>query len=258
MNILDKIIAAKRKEVEAQKEKVPVSVLLDKKHFTHECYPLNAFLKDPARSGIIAEFKRKSPSKNWINQDADAERVTRGYASFGASALSVLTDASFFGGSMADLEKARMNEIPVLRKDFIIDEYQIMEAKAFGADIILLIAACLTKDEVKSFARMARNLGLNVLLEIHTEEELTYISDDINTVGINNRNLKTFEVDIENSIRLAHLIPSLCKISESGIDSPDAIRLLREEGFDGFLIGERFMREKNPAIAFKQFLREIR
>lgn len=258
MNILDKIVAHKRIEVAGQKEKVPVSTLLNKDYFSHECYPLSGFLKDPTRSGIIAEFKRKSPSKGWINQEAVAERVTRGYASLGASALSVLTDTSFFGGTLEDLEKARMNELPILRKDFIIDEYQIMEAKAYGADVILLIAACLTKEEVKSFARMARNLGLNVLLEIHTEEELEYISDDIDAVGINNRNLKTFEVDIENSIRLAHQISSMCKISESGIDSPDTIRLLKEEGFDGFLIGERFMREKNPAFAFKQFLREVR
>lgn len=257
MNILEKIVAQKRLEVAAQKEKVPVNLLLDAEFFAGECYPLVGFIKDPTRSGIIAEFKRRSPSKDWINKNANAERVTRGYASFGASALSVLTDLTFFGGTLDDMEKARMNEIPVLRKDFIIDEYQILEAKAHGADVILLIAACLTKSEVSGFSRMAKNLGLNVLLEIHEERELEVMTGDVDAVGINNRNLKTFEVDIENSIRLAHQLPSVCKISESGIDKPETIQVLKAEGFDGFLMGERFMREKIPAFAFKQFLKEL-
>lgn len=255
MNILEEIIVEKRIEVDTLKKNFPVETLVKKSSFSDECYPLEGFIKDPSRSGIIAEFKRRSPSKGWINQEADVEKVTRGYASYGASALSVLTEKNFFGGSLEDLEKARMNEIPLLRKDFIIDEYQLIEAKAYGADVILLIASCLKKNEIKELSHTAKNLGLNVLLELHTEDELDTICDTIDVVGINNRNLKTFEVDIENSIRMAQQIPSKCKVSESGIDSADTMTKLRREGFDGFLIGERFMREKMPAIAFKNFLK---
>lgn len=256
MNILEEIIAKKKEEVAFRKKNFPVPSLVKMDSFGDECYPLAGFLRDPSRSGIIAEFKRKSPSKGWINQQADAERETRGYASFGASALSVLTDGPFFGGGLEDLIKARQNGIPILRKDFIIDDYQIIESKAYGADVILLIAACLEKKQIKELAHTAKNMGLNVLLELHDENELEKICDAVDVVGINNRNLKTFDVDIENSIRMARQIPAKCKIAESGIESMATVHRLKAEGFEGFLIGERFMKEKIPAIAFKNFIRE--
>ncbi|MBW7839199.1 MAG: indole-3-glycerol phosphate synthase TrpC [Chitinophagaceae bacterium] len=255
MNILEEIVAHKRKEVAAQKSLVPVADLMKKAAFTDECYPFASFIRDPMRSSIIAEFKRKSPSKGWINQEARVGMVTRGYTSFGAAALSVLTDQHFFGGSLDDLEIARENQIPILRKDFIVDDYQLLEAKAYGADVILLIAACLDKQEVKDLSHTAKNLGLNVLLEIHSEAELETICDSIDVIGINNRNLKTFQVDIENSMRLASQLPDKCKISESGIDTPETLKTLRAAGFEGFLMGERFMKEKFPAVAFKNFLK---
>jgi len=255
MNILDEIIIKKKQEVEYRKLNFPVQNLVKMESFGDECYPLVGFIRDPARSGIIAEFKRKSPSKGWINESANAERETRGYASFGASALSVLTDETFFGGSLEDLVKARQNGIPILRKDFIIDDYQIIESKAYGADVILLIAACLNKKDIGQLAHTAKNMGMNVLLELHAEEELDKICDAVDVVGINNRDLKTFKVNIQNSIKMSKQIPSFCKISESGIDSLETVNMLRAEGFDGFLIGERFMKEKIPAIAFKNFIR---
>lgn len=233
MNILEEIVTHKRKEIEAVKKEMPVEKLIKRPGYSHEAYPFEPFIKDPARSGIIAEFKRKSPSKGWINEHADVEKTARGYGSFGASAISVLTDSFYFGGSLHDLERTReMAGIPILRKDFIIDEYQLYEAKAYGADVVLLIAACLSKEEVKRLAHMAQNLDLQVLLEIHTEGELDKINNYVNVVGINNRNLKTFEVDLENSIRLAAQIPAKCKISESGIDSLQTMKMLREEGFE--------------------------
>lgn len=255
MNILEQIILKKKQEVQQRKQNAPANELVKQAFFSRECYSLTGFLRDPARTGIIAEFKRRSPSKGWINIDADVEGVTRGYTSFGASALSMLTDKYFFGGTPDDLQKARNNELPVLRKDFIIDEYQLIESRAMGADVILLIAACLSKQEVKELSHTAKNLGLDVLLEIHTDQELDTICNDVDVVGINNRNLKTFEVDIANSIRLAGQIREICKISESGIDSLETMELLRANGFDGFLIGERFMKEPQPALAFKNFLK---
>lgn len=257
MNILEEIVAHKKIEVEERKKSVPVIELMNKPAFSDECYPFADFIRDPMRSGIIAEFKRKSPSRGWINQEAKVAMVTRGYTSFGAAALSVLTDSHFFGGNLEDMEVARENQIPILRKDFIIDDYQLLEAKAFGADVVLLIAACLDKKSVKELSHTAKNLGLNVLLEIHTEEELDTICNTIDVVGINNRNLKTFEVDIENSIRLAKQIPDFCKISESGIDRPETMKRLKAEGFEGFLVGEAFMKEKFPAVAFKTFLKHF-
>jgi indole-3-glycerol phosphate synthase len=186
------------------------------------------------------------------------KKVTTDYKKYGASAISVLTDEIFFGGSMNDLVSARVNEIPILRKDFIIDEYQILESKAFGADIILLIAACLKKKEVRTLTTFAKNTGLEVLLEIHNEQELDHIFDQIDVVGINNRDLKSFRVDINHSIELGNKIPSnKIKIAESGIKDVDTIRVLREHGFKGFLMGEKFMKEKDPGLAFKKFVEEL-
>ncbi|MEO9020752.1 MAG: indole-3-glycerol phosphate synthase TrpC [Ginsengibacter sp.] len=258
MNILDTIIARKRTEVAEKKRNQSITELEKKPLFEREIFSFKGSLLDKSKTGIIAEFKRRSPSKGIINDKATVVEVTSGYVQYGASAISVLTDEEFFGGSLNDLLEARINKIPVLRKDFIIDEYQLVESKAFGADIILLIAACLLREEVKKLANFAKNLGLNVLLEIHNEEELDYLCDDIDVVGINNRDLKTFTVDINHSIELCKKIPGdKIKISESGIDEVEMIHFLRENGFSGFLMGERFMREKEPGKAFRTFVTEL-
>ncbi len=259
MNILDQIVAKKKVEVKERKTTVPVAVLENKPFFHKECYSLKRFLPDEKRTGIIAEFKRKSPSKGIINGTADVIKVTKAYASNGASAISVLTDEEFFGGQLKDLEAARINTIPLLRKDFIIDEYQILEAKAYGASVILLIAACLTPQQVKMLAAFAKNLGLEVLLEIHGEDELEHICEGVDLIGVNNRNLKTFEVSIETSLKLIEMIPSsLMAIAESGISGIETIVTLRRAGFCGFLIGEQFMKNTDPSIAFIDFVKRIK
>ena len=259
MNILDKIVEYKKTEVERRKSEVSVADLEKSSVFGRKTYSLKQFLLDESKTGIIAEFKRKSPSKGIINDKADVVDVTKGYTENGASCLSVLTDEHFFGGSDNDLKRARINEIPVLRKEFIIDEYQIVEAKSIGADVILLIAACLSVVEVKHLANVARNLGLDVLLELHDEEELGHICDATEIVGINNRNLKTFVVDIDRSLRMAEKIPAgKIKVAESGISSAENIILFKENGFDGFLIGENFMKEENPTIAFARFVNQLK
>jgi indole-3-glycerol phosphate synthase len=258
MNILDKIIEHKRKEVAERKGQVPVKELEKQEGFKRQVLSLKQFLLDESRTGIIAEFKRKSPSKGIINGAADVVEVTSAYARLGASGLSVLTDTEFFGGSTADLINARVNQVPILRKDFMIDEYQIVEARAMGADVILLIAACLTPAEVKRLASFAASLQLEVLLELHAEEELDHVCDETNLVGINNRNLKTFEVDIERSLRMAERIPAdKVKIAESGISSVANIRLFRQHDFRGFLIGENFMKEAQPGEAFHKFIAQL-
>ena len=259
MNILEAIIERKRVEVEERKAATPVEVLRQSEWYARPRHSLKQFLLDKNRTGIIAEFKRRSPSKGSINELADVVDVTTAYTTNGASALSVLTDEYFFGGSTADLLKARVNEIPILRKDFIIDEYQIEEAKAMGADVILLIAACLTPTEVQRLAASAKQLGLEVLLELHAEEELEHICAETEIVGINNRDLKTFKVDIERSLRMAQQIPDdKIKVAESGISSIENILLFKEHGFKGFLIGENFMKEPNPSIAFAAFVKQLK
>jgi indole-3-glycerol phosphate synthase len=258
MSILDKIIAHKRKEVAERKVMKTVSVLEKQAFFSRPVLSLEQFLLDRSRSGIIAEFKRRSPSKGIINNTADVLAVTTAYANNGASCLSVLTDDFFFGGSEEDLIKARVNAVPVLRKDFIIDEYQITEARAMGADVILLIAACLTPAQVKQLAGFAKQLGLEVLLELHAEAELEHICDETEIVGINNRDLKTFTVDIGRSLRMAEQIPAdKIKIAESGINSVADIRVFKDNGFSGFLVGENFMKEADPGAAFAKFAREL-
>ena len=258
MNILDKIIAHKKIEVAERKAVTSIAELEKSPAFSRRVLSLKQFLLDDRKTGIIAEFKRKSPSKGIINGDADVVAVTTAYAQHGASGLSVLTDTTFFGGSTEDLIKARVNNIPILRKEFIIDEYQIVEAKAMGADVILLIAACLTPADVKRLAAFAQSLQLEVLLELHDEEELQHVCEETVLVGINNRNLKTFLVDIERSLAMAQRIPAgKVKIAESGISSAENIRLFRDHGFRGFLIGENFMKEPNPGLAFEQFVKAI-
>jgi indole-3-glycerol phosphate synthase len=255
MNILEKIVDHKRREVEERQKEVSMKVLQQERFFARETYSLSQFIVDPTKTGIIAEYKRKSPSKGIINNRDSVESVTRMYTAFGASGISVLTDYYFFGGSLDDLVAARDNNVPLLRKDFMIDEYQIAEAKAFGADVILLIAACLSPKEVKQLARAAKNLHLEVLLELHDESELDHICNDVDLVGVNNRNLKNFEVDLEHSVRMAEKIGnSFIKIAESGINDVNSIRYLKEHGFKGFLIGEYFMKQEDPGKAYKDFV----
>ncbi|RYY18725.1 MAG: indole-3-glycerol phosphate synthase TrpC [Chitinophagaceae bacterium] len=259
MNILDAIIKQKRAEVGEKKKMIPLEEVKQSEFFNRQTLSMKAALLDVQKTGIIAEFKRKSPSKGDINKHADVVHVTTAYANNGASALSVLTDGHFFGGSPNDLIRARVNQLPIIRKDFIIDEYQIVESKAMGADAILLIAACLSPLEVKQLAEFAVLMGLEVLLELHDEDELGHICDKIDLVGINNRSLKTFEVDIERSLAMAAKIPAgKVKIAESGISSVDTIRLFKKEGFNGFLIGENFMKQENPGLAFEQFVNLLR
>ena len=262
MTILDKIIAFKKTEIAKIKAEVHIKKLVESPNFGREVFSLKKSLLEVGSTGIIAEFKRQSPSKGIINDTATIADVTNGYLDANVAAQSILTDTSFFGGSMADLMEARVinQQKPILRKDFIVDGFQIVEAKAIGADVILLIAACLTSEELKNYGNLATDLGLEVLYEVHTQEDLDKINDlDNKIIGINNRNLNTFEVDIENSIKLSNQIPdSSLKISESGISDPKIIMGLKEYGFQGFLIGETFMNAENPGEACLEFISQIR
>ncbi len=259
MTILDEIIAYKRKEVAERIATHPIKLLEQSLYFQSECVSLKHYIKREDKSGIIAEFKRKSPSKGMINEFANVEKTSIGYMQAGASALSVLTDTHFFGGTTEDLTTARkFNFCPILRKDFTVSEYQIMEAKSIGADAILLIASVLSKDEIKQFTALAQQLGLEVLLEVHTQEELEKYIPEISLVGINNRNLKTFDVDFENSIRLAQQLPTgTVKIAESGISDYKNIIELKQHDFDGFLIGENFMKTASPELECKKFIEQL-
>jgi indole-3-glycerol phosphate synthase len=259
--ILDTIVANKRKEIEKFK---PMSSI---ERFERDGFfwkvsnrSLKQSLLAEGSTGIIAEFKRKSPSKGWFKtKELEVEPVVRAYNDLGAAGISVLTDEQFFGGDLDDLIQTKViSDIPVLRKDFIVDQWQIAEAKAFGADVILLIAACLTKAEVKQFAAYAKSIGLEVLLEIHNEEELDHICDEVDMVGVNNRNLKTFEVDIDISLGLINKIPTdKPAVAESGISDVQTIVTLRKAGFKGFLIGENFMKKEYPGLAFEQFVIDL-
>jgi indole-3-glycerol phosphate synthase len=259
MNILEQIILSKRKEVEQRKAERPLHLLESSSFFNRETLSLKQSILDPQKTGIIAEFKRRSPSKGVINDQADVSEVTSSYTLGGASGLSVLTDLEFFGGSEADLQQARLNKIPILRKDFIIDEYQVVEARAMGADVILLIASCLSPSEVLKLASFAHNLQMEVLLELHEEEEIEHMNEYTTLVGINNRSLKTFSVDMEKSISMSEKIgKAAVRVAESGISEPEDIIRFRKYGFDGFLIGERFMREENPGLAFSEFVNRLK
>ena len=254
-----KIIAHKKIEVAERKALFPTKLLEQSIYFETPVVSLSHYLLREDKSGIIAEFKRHSPSKGDINPYAKVEEVTIGYMQAGTSALSVLTDIKFFKGKNADLTEARkFNFCPILRKEFIIDEYQIIEAKSIGADAILLIAECLDKKQLAQLAEFAQSLGLEVLTEIHSADQLDKLSPDINIVGVNNRNLKTFEVSTQTSKDLSPLIPNqFIKISESGISDPKTIIDLKTHGFQGFLIGEQFMKAANPAKACQQFIQAI-
>ena len=259
MNILDKIAADKREEVELKKELLPLDVLEILPYYQRSCISLKESLRKG--SGIIAEFKRKSPSKKDINLKAEVEDITLGYQAAGASGISVLTDETYFGGTLDDLLLCRdLIHLPILRKDFIIDEYQIYESKAFGADVILLIAALLSPKQIQTFTKTAKALGLEVLLEVHNEEELQRsLVQGIDLVGVNNRNLKTFEVDLNTSRDLSNKIPSeFLKISESGISEVSSIQELKTFGYEGFLIGENFMRTADPAKSALDFIKALK
>lgn len=258
MNILEQIVEQKRKEVDQRKREVKLEELENGRFFKRPTFSLRQFILDEKKTGIIAEYKRKSPSKGIINDRDSVEAVTKAYSDHGASGLSVLTDEQFFGGSLNDLVSARSNAVPLLRKDFMIDEYQLVEAKAYGADVILLIAACLSPQRVKELAQEAKKLELEVLLELHDETELGHICDAVDLVGVNNRNLKNFEVNLEHSARLAEKIDDkFIKVAESGINDINNIKYLKQCGFRGFLIGEHFMKQENPGQAFKNFTNEL-
>ncbi|MCD8496044.1 MAG: indole-3-glycerol phosphate synthase TrpC [Bacteroides graminisolvens] len=257
-DILSEIIANKRFEVDLQKQSISLEQLQNSLETTVKQRSLKEALKSSS-SGIIAEFKRRSPSKGWINRKAQAEDIVPGYANAGASAVSILTDEKFFGGNLEDIKDARpLIDIPILRKDFIVDEYQLYQAKIIGADAVLLIAAALKKEELHALAAKAHELGLEVLLEIHSVEELKYINANMDVIGINNRNLGTFFTDVENSFRLAEQLPSdAVLVSESGISDPATVKRLQKAGFKGFLIGENFMKTDNPELALKSFIEDL-
>ncbi len=297
-DILNEIVAHKRLEVERQKQAISIDHLREQaadimqsdfENVQSLHFPRRSMKQalELSSSGIIAEFKRRSPSKGWIKEDAKADIIPLAYAKAGASALSILTDEKYFGGSLRDIRTARSQvDIPILRKDFIIDEYQLLQARVIGADAILLIAACLSPDECKQLTAQAHALQLEVLLEVHSPSELTYITTETDMVGVNNRNLGTFVTDIENSFRIAEELkiavaalskgvnqekaetgnftkdvfpaqPTPLLISESGISNPEAIHRLRSAGFRGFLIGETFMCTEQPEETLKKFISHI-
>jgi indole-3-glycerol phosphate synthase len=259
LNILEHIISYKKEETEKRKKENPVKFLESQPAFSRSVFSMKKFLRDPEKTGIIAEFKKRSPSKGIINDRSTVEAVTAAYERNGASMLSVLTDGPSFGGSSEDLRRARFNALPILRKDFMLDEYQLIESRALGADVILLIAACLRPAETRALAATAHELGLEVLLEIHDENELCHLCDEVDVVGINNRDLKTFVVDIERSIRLADRLPAnKLRIAESGIRDAATLLQLKTAGFNGFLIGEQFMKAPDPAIAFASFVDQLK
>ncbi len=259
MNILDKIVADKRKEVELRKSLIPVSQLEQSILFKRTTVSLAQNLRN-SKSGIIAEHKRRSPSKSVINNSLNVQDVAKGYENAGVCGMSVLTDGKYFGGSLDDLLTARAScNLPLLRKEFIIDEYQIIEGKAYGADVILLIAAILTRNEIKQFSEFAKSINLDVLLEVHNEEELhKSIMPSLDMIGVNNRNLKTFDVSLNTSKNLSDLIPNeFLKVSESGISNIEAIKELQPYGYRGFLIGENFMKTVNPGASATQFIKTL-
>jgi indole-3-glycerol phosphate synthase len=259
MNILEKIVLEKRKQVEDDKRQIPVELLEKSIYFNRECPSLKENIIRDDKSGIITEIKKKSPALGAINPEINVENLAVAYTLAGASAISVLTDNKFFGGCNADLIAARENTTcPILRKDFVIDEYQIMEAKSIGADIILLIAAILTKEEISQFAELAHRLGMEVILEVHAVQELEKVYKNVDVIGVNNRNLETMQIDIATSKAISKLIPAgFIKISESGIENPEIVTELRQFGYDGFLIGSYFMKHAEPGKACAEFIQQI-
>ncbi|MBL1222740.1 indole-3-glycerol phosphate synthase TrpC [Chryseobacterium sp. L7] len=257
MTILDKIIERKKEEIAVSKSEISIAQLKDSEFFGRQGYSLKESIEN--KSGIIAEFKRKSPSKGIINDKVQPLEVASAYEKFGASGISILTDKDFFGGSFDDILAVRNAiRIPILRKDFMVDEYQFYEAKSIGADAVLLIAACLSPNQVQEFTELAHELDLEVLLEIHTEEELQHFNSKIDLVGINNRNLKDFKVDLQHSVLLKDQLPKdVLSVAESGIYNIEDFKYLKEKGFDGFLMGEYFMKNEDPASTFAEFVSNV-
>lgn len=258
MNVLDKIVEQKKIEVAEQKAQTSVEVLKQTEGFKRTKISTVDRLVNSSTFGVISEFKRQSPSKGIINDRVDVAEVTKGYSDAGAAAVSILTDTEFFGGTMEDLIKARPDlDCAVLRKDFIIDKYQVYQTKSIGADLMLLIAAILTKEEIIKLTDLAHEVGLEVLLEIHNEEEFRAgYYDKVDILGVNNRDLKKFKTTIQNSIDLAKILPEgQLKISESGISSTEEMDLLKSHGYEGFLIGEQFMKHDDPAAELNKFLK---
>lgn len=260
-DILEKIVAYKKLEVERYKKELSYELIRSR---------VEAFDKGRTESmkaaligsntGIIAEFKRKSPSKGWINKEASPSIVPKSYQEHGAAALSILTDTHFFGGSGVNIRSARLSKvnIPILYKNFIIDDYQIYQARLAGASAILLIAACLTKEQCSDYIAKAHEIGLEVLLEMHTETDTEYAELGPDLYGVNNRNLGTFETDVNNSLQLLARLPADgVKVSESGISNPSVVKQLRDYGYRGFLIGENFMKEPDPGLALANFIAQI-
>ena len=260
MNKLQEIVLEKRKQVEEDKQTVPVQMLEQSVYFDRQCASLKEYITRNDKSGIIAEIKKKSPALGAINPEISVENLAKSYQQAGVSAISVLTDTKFFGGCNADLIGARGNTTcPILRKDFVIDAFQVTEAKSIGADIILLIAAILTKEEIAQFTELAHKLGMEVILEIHAEQELEKVYKNVDVIGINNRNLETMQIDITTSKSMAKLIPAgFLKISESGIENPEVVLELKQFGYNGFLIGSYFMKHQEPGKACAEFIQQIK
>ena len=257
-NILENIVAKKRREVEAGKQLRNIASFEKSGFFARETISMRDGILAKSGNAVIAEFKRRSPSAGIINNWSDVKEVVKAYDVEGAAGISILTDEHFFGGSLDDLMNGRVSARPLLRKDFIIDEWQLFEARAAGADVILLIAACLSAEEVRSLAKKANDLGLEVLLELHTEAELAWVCNEVAMVGVNNRNLGDFSVNFKNAAAIAaELGKDVVKIAESGIRNGKDARELRDHGFDGFLIGTLFMNEKDPGLAFKNFVHSL-
>jgi indole-3-glycerol phosphate synthase len=259
MNFLNKIAEAKREEISKRKSFTPVQRLEQSVHFDSPCVSLSKYIRRHDKVGVIAEIKRRSPSKGTINENISVEKLSIGYMQAGASALSVLTEEKHFGGSDQDLLTARKyNFCPILRKDFILDEYQIVESKALGADAILLIGELLTAKQIAEFASLATSLSLEVLLEIHSRNALPDSLENIAAIGVNHRNLETFEIDLEVGLEIIPDLPGdVVRIAESGINDLETALKLRSAGFDGFLIGEQFMRHANPELACADFVKGL-
>ena len=260
MNILQKIVRAKKSEIALLKNHCPEQILERSPLYKREPVSLKRALEEPNQEGIIAEFKRRSPSRGWINQGADPVEIGLGYLQAGVTALSILTDHQYFGGNAEDFIALRKSAIcPLLRKDFILDEYQVVESKSMGADVILLIAAILTPEKTVRLAQLAANLGMETLLEIHAREELSHYHSSISMVGVNSRNLDNFSVNLHTALQLIPDLPENCiAIAESGIRNPKEIIRLRNAGYKGFLIGESFMHTGNPEIACKRMIQNLK
>lgn len=259
MNILDKIAEVKREEVKRRKKSNPLRILERSAFFKLRMPSFYDALAKPVPS-VIGEFKRKSPSRGDINTSADIRHVALGYQDAGIEAMSVLTDEQFFGGNNEDLQSvAGILRIPVLRKDFIVDEYQVVESKSIGAGAILLIASMLSREETDTLSGLALQLGLDILFEIHDLADLEKINEYIKIIGVNNRNLKTFRVSMDNSNDLLHHLPKHClKVAESGFQSPKDVKTLYEMGYDAFLIGENFMSSEDPGVTAAEFINNLK